>query len=275
MVFTTMVARVPLMRVAPIVATFDLGVAIYEAQLSADALVTQNLAALTPTSVLVLYGAGLLTSLTPCCLSMLPLTFAYIGGLEEEGGEQSGKSRASFLPALAFSTGLAVAFALLGVSAATFGSLFGSAGDGPLLVLRAAVSLFAIGLGLNLLKLLPFALPSVTALDARGLALPLSGRAFLFGASSALVASPCASPVLASILSFVATLGDPVLGAALLVCFTLGYTTPVLLTGVAASAARDLTAELEGGLEWVAPASGAMLLAYGTYSGLTTALGAT
>jgi len=262
------------LRHAPPVASFDLGVALYEAQLSADTLVNQNLAALTPLSALILYGAGLLTSLTPCCLSMLPLTFAYIGGLSDSDGDTSTSSSSSLLPAVAFSSGLALAFALLGVSAASFGSLFGSSGDGPLLLLRFAVSLLAVGLGLNLLQLLPFALPSVSVLDAKGLPLPPYARAFLFGASSALVASPCASPVLASILGYVATLGDRLFGAALLLCFTLGYTTPVLLTGVAASTARELTAELEGGLDWVAPASGSVLLAYGTYHGLTTLLGA-
>ena len=64
--------------------SFDIGVALYEAQLSADALVKTQLASLTPLSALVLYSAGLVTSLTPCCLSMLPLTVAYLGGLEED-----------------------------------------------------------------------------------------------------------------------------------------------------------------------------------------------
>ena len=43
---------------------------LYEAQLSVEALVTQSLTSVTPVSVLVLYGAGLLTSLTPCCVSI-------------------------------------------------------------------------------------------------------------------------------------------------------------------------------------------------------------
>ena len=95
---------------------------------------------------------------------------------------------------------------------------------------------------------------------------------FLFGASSALVASPCASPVLASILGFLATQGDPVLGAALLTAYTLGYTTPVLLAGVAAGSARRL-ASVQSSFEWVVPASGSALLAIGTYNGLTSVLG--
>ena len=255
----------------PPIRAFDMGVALYEAQLSADVLVSQNLASLTPLSALVLYGAGLLTSLTPCCLSMLPLTFAYIGG---SVGDADERSASSMVPAVAFSGGLAVAFAALGTAAATFGSIFGSSGDGILLVLRTTVSLLAMCLGLNLLQLLPLSLPSFAAMNTEKMALPPYARAFLFGASSALVASPCASPVLASVLGYVASLGDPLLGASLLLCFTLGYTTPVLLTGVAATTARDLSSKLDGGLEWVSPISGSTLLAYGTYSALTTVFGA-
>ena len=47
-------------------------------------------------------------------------------------------------------------------------------------------------------------------------------RTFLLGGSSALVASPCATPVLTSILAFVASSSNPVLGGFLLLFYTLG-----------------------------------------------------
>ena len=56
-------------------------------------------------------------------------------------------------------------------------------------------------------------------------------RTFLLGGSSALVASPCATPVLTSILAFVASVQDPVLGALLLFVYTIGYSTPLLVVG--------------------------------------------
>lgn len=63
-------------------------------------------------------------------------------------------------------------------------------------------------------------------------------RTFLLGGSSALVASPCATPVLTSILGFVATSQDPILGAVLLFVYTVGYSTPLLV--VAASGGQAL-----------------------------------
>ena len=63
-------------------------------------------------------------------------------------------------------------------------------------------------------------------------------RTFLLGGSSAFVASPCSTPVLTSILGFVAGNRDaPFLGALLLFIYTIGYTTPLLLVSATGSRA--------------------------------------
>ena len=62
--------------------------------------------------------------------------------------------------------------------------------------------------------------------------------------------------------------------AGLLVCYTLGYTTPVLLAGVLSGSARSMATSLQGGFDWVAPVSGSLLLALGTYNALSSVLGA-
>ena len=116
---------------------------------------------------------------------------------------------------------------------------------------------------MNLLNLLPMRLGfGSLAVDPTqlGLSVPPAIRAFLFGASSAVVASPCASPVLASILAYVATLGDPLLGGLLLLAYTLGYTAPVLATSLLATSARDVSRTLEGS-SWVGPVGGTFLVA--------------
>ncbi|KAG5178773.1 cytochrome c biogenesis protein, thiol reduction transmembrane region, CcdA [Tribonema minus] len=214
-----------------------------------------------------MYGTGLLMSFSPCALSLLPLTIGYIIGTEKEG-EEGGSSNA-FLPSAAFAGGLATVLSVLGLSATYAGKLFGSTGlggDTGGLALPLVSSVIAIAAGLNLLELLNFTLPSWEAGVESFNSLPRVGRAYALGASSALVASPCCTPVLASILGFVASSQDPALGLALLLAYSLGYTTPLMAAGTASGAlSRIMSAS---GLTWITPVSAAALISYGTFTGL-------
>ncbi len=59
--------------------------------------------------------------------------------------------------------------------------------------------------------------------------------AFLFGAASGTVASPCLSPGLLTLLSYVAHVGNPYLGFSLLFSFGIGLSIPLLLIGTFSS----------------------------------------
>ena len=112
-------------------------------------------------------------------------------------------------------------------------------------------------------------------------------RTFLLGGSSALVASPCATPVLTSVLAYVASSRDPTLGSALLFTYTAGYSTPLLAAGAAggqalarASSPRAKSEEANDDDSWrrrlgglVTPATAAFLIWYGTGSLLEAAFG--
>ena len=60
-------------------------------------------------SIPVMYGAGLLTSISPCVWGLLPLTISYISNA---AGER--KDKATTLPTLAFAAGLASVFGCIG-----------------------------------------------------------------------------------------------------------------------------------------------------------------
>ena len=118
-------------------------------------------------------------------------------------------------------------------------------------------------------------------------------RTCLLGGTSALVASPCATPVLASLLAYLATAsssatastGDLGRGAALMLSYTLGYSTPLLAVGatggrllVELQNARDKDKEkgftfraLLG--QWVTPLTGGILIAFGMNGFLVALLG--
>eukprot|EP00903_Cladosiphon_okamuranus_P019496 g17929.t1 len=234
-----------------------------------------------PVTVGVMYATGLLMSLSPCALSLLPLTISYIAGSEAEevaqgvgmGGFESLKG--GFIPSAAFAAGLATVLSFLGLSATFAGKVMGSpstfGGELGATVLPLAASAFAITMGLNVLELVKLDLPSFEGGLEYMTSLPKNARAYLLGASSALVASPCCTPVLASILGFIATSQDPALGLVLLLTYSAGYTTPLMAAGTASGVlSRLMTAK---GLNWITPASGALLISYGTYNGLEAIFG--
>lgn len=83
------------------------------------------------------------------------------------------------------------------------------------------MSLLAIAMGLNLLGVVTIPLPSLFAdVDVRGNALPSALKAYAAGLTFALAASPCSTPVLATLLGYVASTGDPARGASLLLAYT-------------------------------------------------------
>lgn len=244
----------------------DIGSTIYEFERMASSSVMNELANLSPASAAVIFAAGILTSLSPCALSVLPFTVGYIGGISNSQG-------GSFLPSLAFCFGLSFSLSALGLAASLLGQVYGASNSALLTsVLPLVSSALFIAMGLTLLEILPLPalLPSVPTPGSEHNSSQLQGllRSFLFGASTALVATPCATPVLASLLAFIASSKvQPLVGAGLLVAYTAGYTAPVLAAGVATGASKSLL-ELKTSFRWVTPTSGSLLLAYGTYSAL-------
>ena len=83
-----------------------------------------------------------------------------------------------------------------------------------------------------LFQVLPLQLPSLN-IDARRLPVPPPLQAYLVGATFALAASPCSTPVLATLLGWVSTAEDPFTGAGLLLAYSCGYVAPLLVAATA------------------------------------------
>lgn len=210
-------------------------------------------------SALLVFGlvflGGVVTSIGPCNVAMIPLLVSYVGGTTSPT-----RGRA-FTLSLGFAIGLATTFMLLGVVAALLGSAFaGIAGWGYYLV-----AFVCLALALNMLGALQINTPGgVTRLRERIGWRGLPG-ALALGLVSGLVASQCATPVLLAILTYVmvqqAAIGY---GAALLFVYALGRGVPIVLAGTFAAALKGLrqagrwSATLETG-------SGLVLMGVGLY----------
>lgn len=228
---------------------------LYHLQQLADNLVTGQLTHLTPLSIAIIFLAGLLTSLTPCMLSMLPITIGYIGGYEAKTRLQAAAQSTWF------SLGLATTLAGLGILAAVAGQVYGQVGIG----LPIIVSIIAILMGLNLLEALPLQLPAWGSTDWISKDLPESLRSYLTGLTFGIVASPCSTPVLATLLAWISTTKDPILGSLLLLSYTAGYVAPLILAGTFTASLKKLL-ELRQWSSWITPLSGALLVAFGVFS---------
>lgn len=233
----------------------DLQTGLYELEQFANNLVSNQLTHLSLVSVGIIFMAGLLTSLTPCMLSMLPITIGYIGGYETKSRLQAAAQSTWF------ALGLATTLAGLGIIAAFVGKVYGQVGIG----LPIIVSIIAILMGLNLLEALPFQLPSFSGLDWISQDLPEGVRSYLIGLTFGVVASPCSTPVLATLLAWVATTQDLILGAVLLLSYTAGYVAPLILAGTFTAAIKKLL-QLRQWSGWINPVSGALLVGFGVFS---------
>jgi cytochrome c-type biogenesis protein len=180
--------------------------------------------------------AGVLTSLTPCVYPMIPITAAIVGGAQT--GPQASWGRTLRLT-LAYVVGLALVYSVLGLVAGLSGSMFGEISTNPWLYFAMANVLLLAAL--SMLDVLPLRLPTwlmtraATAGQSGGV-----GGAFVMGAMSGLVAAPCGAPVMASVLTWVATTRSGALGFVYLFAFSLGMCTLLVVVGLAAGSAQRL-----------------------------------
>jgi len=166
------------------------------------------------------FVGGIISSSSPCVLATIPLVIGYVGGYSE------GDRRKAVLYSLMFILGLSLTFTVLGAIASVIGGLFG-------IISRTwyfVVGGIAVVMGLHLIGLFEWNLPIPIHLQPkrRGIL-----GAFLLGLFFGIISSPCATPVLALILTFVATKGEVAYGASLLFIYALGHCALIFLAGTA------------------------------------------
>ena len=173
------------------------------------------------TFILVFFG-GLALNLTPCVYPLIPITVSYFAN------QSTGKISKSFVLALFYVLGMALTYSVLGVVAASTGSMLGSALQNPLVFIF--ISLVLVALSLSMFGLyeirVPQSLTSVGGKSRQG----IFGALFM-GLTVGIIAAPCIGPFVLSLLIFVGEQGNPFLGFWLFFTLALGLGVPFLILG--------------------------------------------
>ena len=197
---------------------------------------------------------GIISSASPCVLAMIPLVIGYVGGYAE------GSQKKAIQYSLMFTLGLTITFTVLGIIAGALGRLFGDVGGFWYYVLP----LVAILLGLYLLGVFNFNIGISQRFMPKKKALL---GAFLIGLFFGIVASPCATPVLAVILTFAATRQEIAYSGGLLLAYALGHWVLVLGAGISAGFAQRVLASkgISNFSTYSKKAGGVILIGAGIY----------
>ena len=203
--------------------------------------------------ILVFLG-GVLTSIGPCNLSMVPVVIGYVGGQHELT-----KTKGFWLSAF-FTLGSSITFMVLGLIAALVGGIFGT--ERKLLYWFVALVCFLIGL--SLLGAIKLSFDFLGRLQPKRVTITGPIGALLLGLIVGIAGSQCGTPVLVAILGLVMAKGKVAYGATLLFAYGLGRGVPIILAGTFTGVVKALPA-MERWTRWMETAAGIVLIAIGLY----------
>lgn len=179
--------------------------------------------------------AGIITSITPCALTSVPLVIGYVGGT----GQRDTKK--AFWLSVTFSIGMAVTFTILGIAASLLGRLLLGTGTWWYLVLGVLMLLMA----LQIWEVFNF-IPSSYAISKNTKRGYLG--AFFAGVLGGFFSSPCATPVLVVLLAIVAKEGSLLWGILLLLLYSLGHSFLVMIAGTSVGFVHKLSSSNKYGI---------------------------
>ena len=174
--------------------------------------------------LLIAFGAGLISFLSPCVLPLIPGYVSYISG--NSINELLDKKNVNMIPMVLFTIGFSIVFIIFGAASTFLGQvLLQNSYE-----LRIAAGLIIIILSLHIIgvlniKFLNFEKRIQTNINTNFYSPILIGMAFAFGWT------PCIGPILGSILVLAATEESINKGILLLTFYSLGLAIPFILSG--------------------------------------------
>ncbi|XWK86263.1 MAG: cytochrome c biogenesis protein CcdA [Phormidium sp.] len=168
------------------------------------------------------FVGGLLASISPCILALLPINLSYIGT------RNITSRRDAFIKASLFVLGVVSILSLFGLASSFAGAVMVEYRG----YINIIVGFIILIMGLSLIGIIRLPLPQINV-NASNLG-PLG-----VGVTFALVSSPCASPVLFAVLAASAATGSQILATITMISYGLGYTMIIFLASVLTGLAKQ------------------------------------
>lgn len=210
-------------------------------------------------TLLTVFGAGVISFLSPCVLPMLPTYTALLAGT---GSQASNAGRRTFIiNAISFLSGFTLIFVAMGATASYIGELFLNYQE----FIRKAGAVFMVIMGLQVLGLLkiPGLEREYRPLLKGAFAGPLG--AFLLGLAVTAGWTPCTGPILATVLMYAGSAATVSQGAFLLFIYSMGFCLPFLLLAVVLNSYLNKVQRLYKWLPLIQQTAGAVLVVAGIF----------
>ncbi|GAA0496255.1 cytochrome c-type biogenesis protein CcdA [Salinibacillus aidingensis] len=175
-------------------------------------------------NLLLAFGAGFLSFISPCVLPLYPVVLSYVTGMSvsELKSENAVMSRRSLFHMIAFLIGFSIIFLILGFSTTAFGEFFKEYRE----FIRQIGAILMVFFGLVMAGLFNFEfLMKERRMSFKNRPSGYIGSAFI-GLAFSMSWTPCTGPILGAVLGLVGT--QPETGIFLMIAYTLGFSIPFL-----------------------------------------------
>ena len=174
--------------------------------------------------LIIAFGAGLISFLSPCVLPLIPGYISYISG--SSFNELVEKKNISLTPIILFTVGFSIVFIIFGAASTYLGQVLLQNSYELRVAAGLVIILFSLHIiGIINLKFLNYEKRIQTNTNSHFYSPILIGMAFAFGWT------PCIGPILGSILVLAATEENINKGILLLISYSLGLALPFILSG--------------------------------------------
>jgi cytochrome c-type biogenesis protein len=174
--------------------------------------------------IIIAFGAGLISFLSPCVLPLIPGYISYISG--SSLSELINKKNINLFPIILFTVGFSIVFIIFGAASTFLGQVLLKNSYELRIVAGLVIIILSLQIiGLINIKFLNYEKRIQTNISAGILSPILIGMAFAFGWT------PCIGPILGSILVLASTEESLSKGVLLLFFYSIGLAIPFILSG--------------------------------------------